>query len=645
MRVVASGTIFCAGLMLAAALPARAGAVRVPADIARSAPQASARSAVPPGPVDRARTYERVLGPGSAEETLAAATPTKDAKSRAEAAAAYDRALVFYQQGAFAEAEKEFRNAEKKDGDNLELVLAAAWIYTRVHKPDEALKRYERIYKKNPRNVRALMGMAAAYEEMQNYREAVRVWQRYVRAGLSPAEVDEGQALLRTAQDLFVKWYEIAENPAGGAVNALTREQELQLGQKAAQDFAKSGVEPLRDEIVTKYIEQICQTLVSHAKNFPTNYEAYVIDTADVNAFTIPGFIFVNRGLLAATGSEAELAGVLAHEIGHAVAHHSAKKLTKAVQDEQQAEQWKNSNNKFLRWLGNMSASGANYGLLSFSREAEEQADRLAVHISYDSGFDPRGFASFFQKLESIDPSSRKSWELMQRTHPFSIDRLNTIDAYIALLPGRPVRPSSPEFVRMQTRLAALPPPADATGQVRAGGDRPTPPSPPPATTGGAPGATAGTRSFTMDSVPFAGEIPGDWEGRKTQAGTVVFEGPKGTESYEVSIEVGFEPKRQDLTIDQLAQSVVEVLSSKPRAEVQPPARETADDGTPVRIIKAAYSLQASSGTMFPLKHVTVLLDYPGYYAILSYYTPESIYQKYSEVFTRFIQQLRYTGR
>lgn len=632
------------------AVPAQAPPVAIPPPPATTPapaprePQAptAARAVVPEGALNRARAFERILKPGTAAKMQAAATLSKDAKSRAEAAAAYDRALVFYEQGAFAEAEKEFRNAEKKDGDNVETVLALGWVYNKVHKPDDAIKRFEKVYKKNPRNTRALVGIAASYEEMQNYREAVRMWQRYVRADLSAPEQREAQALLASAQDLFVERYEIAENPGGGAANALTKDQELQLGLRAAQEFAKSGVEPVKDDVVVTYVMNLCAYLVANAKNFPSNYQVFVIDTADVNAFTMPGFIFVNRGLLAVVDTEAELAGVLAHEIGHAVAHHSAKKLTKAAADEQQAEQWRNSNSKFLRWLG--SSSGSSYGQAAFSREAEAQADRLAVHITYDSGIDPRGFASFFQRLESIAPSSRKAWDLMSRTHPFSIDRLNTINAYIELLPPRPRRTTSPEFARMKARLSELPQPTDAVGMQRPALEPPrqAPPSTPEPQAGALTGAT---QTFTMDTVPFAGEIPAGWGGRKSPAGTFIFEGPKGTESYEVTIELGFEPKGAGVTIDHLAQQVVDVLSRKPQAQVQAPARETADDGTQVRLIRATYALQGQSGNPVPIRHLTAVLDYPGYYVFMSYFTPESIYQKYSEVFSLFVKSFRHTGR
>ncbi len=490
------------------------------------------------------------------------------------------------------------------------------------------------------------MGLAAAYEDRQNYREAVRMWQRYSRMGLTPAEKDEGQALLRLAQDLFALNYEIAENPGGGAANALTPQQELQLGQNAVRELAQGGVESLSDETVTRYVQRLCQTLVSHAKNFPTNYEVHVIDTADVNAFTIPGFIFVNRGLLSAVDTEAQLAGVIAHEIGHSVAHHSAKKLTQQVQDQQQAEQLKNSNNKFMRWLGSMSQSGTAYGQLSFSREAEDQADRLAVHITFDSGIDPRGFAAFFQKLESIDPSSRKTWDLMQRTHPFSIDRLNTITAYIDLLPDRNTRTSSPEFEEMRALLLRLPPPPDATGQMRSPVDRPSPPPSQPAPArSDRTESTMATQPFTMDGVPFAGEIPAGWGSRKTPAGTIVFEGPQGTEAFEVSVELGFEPKRSGLAIDDVAQSVQDVMARKSQARFQATERQQATDGTPLRLIRGTYTVRGSQGNTVTLKQITVVLDYPGYFVLMSYYTPESIFQKYQDTFTLIAERFRYTGR
>ncbi len=595
-----------------------------------------ARAAAAPGQaaaaIDRAAALEAILAPASLDRAAAAASPGKDARQRAEAQIAYDRALVFYAQGAWSEAEKEFRNAEKKDGDNVEHLLALGWVYNKLHRPADALKRYDKVYKRNPREARSLVGLAASHEEAQNYREAVRMWQRYTRLDLSAAARLEAAALLRAAQDLFVAWYEIAENPGGGAKNLMSPADELAWGKQLAAELASAGWPELRDPVVSEYVRNLSAALAGEAKHLPSAFEVHVYDNALVNAMTVPGHIFVFRGLLAAVDSESELAGVLAHEIGHGMGHHGAKEQTKAYQDQKLLEQYKASDSKFGRFLAKMLESGNPMGQLSFSRENESQADRLAVHILYDAGYDPRGFADFFRKMESLSPSSRRSWDLMQRTHPFSIDRLNAINEYASLLPPKAVRKNTAAFDRMRVRLAALPPPVE---QV-------TPPES-PAPVSGQPDAGA-TVPFTLEAAPFAGEVPAGWGARRLEAGTIIFEGPKGTESYEVSIELGLEPKRTGLSIDHVAAAVIEALEGKPSASVQPAVHDKASDGTPVRIVKASYSLRGTQGPV-PIGHLTVVLDYPGYFVILSYFTPEGIFQKYADTLTAFIQRFRYTGR
>lgn len=591
------------------------------------------------GELDREAVLDRLLAPRPTSVAVAASSPGKDAKNRTQSSQAYDKALVFYGQGAWREAEKEFRNAEKKDDDNVEYLLALGWVYNKLHRPNDAVKRFEKVYKRNPAELRALVGLAATYEELQNYREAVRYWQRVTRAAETPEARAEAAIMLRGAQDLFVKWYEIAENPAGGAKNLMSAQDELAWGKKVATQIAQSGLPQLTDATITAYVRDLCDSLAGHAKNFQTRLEVHVLDNSTVNAITTPGYIFVFRGLLETSDNEAELAGVLAHEIAHSVAHHGAKEQTKAYETQQQIDRMKASDSKLSQFLAKLMEAGNATGQLSFSRENEEQADRLAVHLLYDAGYDPRGYATFFKKMESISPSSRKSWDLMQSTHPFSIDRLNTINEYADLLPEKPIQRSSQAFARMKAQLAKLPPPVEAVDPV---------PAAPPAggASGGAGGITpgGGTVPFTMDEVPFAGEIPAGWGGRKTDAGTFIFEGPKGAESYEVSIEFGLEAKQPGLSIDQLAQLVVQVLSKKNQAGVESPISERAQDGTPVRLIRAGYTVPGQRGPV-PMKHLTVILDYPGYYALLSYYTPESIYQKYSDAFTLFLEKLRYTGR
>jgi predicted Zn-dependent protease len=558
----------------------------------------------------------------------AVAGETREAKRQreaAEGAAAFERATTFYNQGAYAEAEKEFRTAEKKTGSQVvEYVMAAAQNCLKLHKPDDALKRYEKVYKKDPKNAPALRGMAESYEEMQDYREAVRIWLRYVKAGVSPAERREGDKRLAAARRLFAERYEIAENPAGGAQNLATQEQELSWGLGVAQEIAASGVPALKDEVVDAYVKGLCKALVGKAKSFPTNYQVFVLDSATVNAFTTPGFIFVFRGILDATDDEAQLAGVLAHEIGHSVAHHVGKSQTRAAKDAAQVEKLKASNSTLSRALARLLESGNPVGQLAFSRENEAQADRLGVHIAFDAGYDPRGLAGVFQKFESMSPSSRKSWDLMARTHPFSIDRMNAVNEYVTLLPPRATRTTSPA--------------PDATGQLIEAPPGPTPQQAPP-------GPATATKSYHLNRTPFKGEMPADWTLRDSNAG-IVFEGQKGTEAYQATVQLELVEKasRPGASLNDVGEYVLAELRKKESASVEQPSRHKTSDGRDAWVVKSRYTRRSDKGTAFPYRQMNVVVDYPGYYAGFSYYVVEPLFDKYVDRFELIGQRFQYTG-
>ncbi len=566
-----------------------------------------------------------------------AAAQTKAQKKQAEAADAYARGLVFAQQGAWKDAEKAFRDAEKRDDKNLDYVFAVAYTYLQLHRPDDALKRYKKWYEKDPTNTKALVGMAAAYEEAQNYGEAVKIWQRYTRMSLPAAELREAKAMLAGAQQLFADHYEIAENPAGGATNLATPQQELSWGLDMAKQVAASGMPLVEDDQVVGYVQTLCQRLVANSKNFPTNYELFVLDSATVNAQTSPGFIFVYRGILEASDTEAELAGVLAHEIAHSVGHHIAKMQTKLAMDQQQLEKYKASNSKFGKFMASMLESGNPLGALSFSRENEAQADRLAVHIAYDAGYDPRGLATMFRKFESASPSSRKSWDLMLRTHPFSIDRVHTVEEYAALLPAKSFRSSSPEFDRMKARLAKLPPPNDAVGLMKPAVE--TPPARP------APTAPAGGgRPFTIEGVPFGGTIPPGWAARKTDGGTIVFEGEKGTEAYQASVELEVAPKaNMRASLDQLADLVRGNMSKRDNAQVDAPQSRMAGDVS-ARIINGRFQVR-QSGQLVNIRQMSIVLEFPDHFIVFSYYIPEALFDTYMPTFQKIVEEFNYTGK
>lgn len=573
-------------------------------------------------------------------EAAAQVKLSKQAQEAAEARTAYDRAMVFFEQGAYKEAEKEFRTAEKKTDDkNIEYVMAAAFNYLKLHRPNDARKRYERIYKKDPTDSRALVGMAASYEEAQNYREAVKLWMRYAKMVLPPAEGQEAALLLRSAQELFAAHYEIAENPAGGAPNLATPQQELEWGLGAAKEIAASGLPLVADKSVSDYVANLSQALVKHAKYFPTNYELFVLDSATVNAVTTPGFIFVFRGILEAAEDEAALAGVLAHEIGHSVAHHAAKMQTRAAQDQQQLQKYRESNSGWSRFMASLLEGGNPLGQLRFSREQEEQADRLGVHIAFDAGWNPSGITQLFQKFESMSPSSRSSWDLMMQTHPFSIDRIHAVTEYAALLPPRATRTNSPEFTRMKARLKALPPPPDATGLMR-----PALPTKPPAN----PASGAGRlRAWSLTNAPFEGTMPEDWTARTTEAGTTVIEGAEGTDAYQVTVELQVAPRSglKGLTLADMAGRVAANIKQRPQARVEAPVADRTPGGQPVMRMAATYGVEGERGRIVPVRHVSAVVEFPGWFAVVSYFGPESHYNRFLAEAEAIANSLSFTGR
>lgn len=582
----------------------------------------------PTDPAVRAAFFERHLAPREGPP-VAAPTGTDRNQQRAfEAAEFHRRGLVFAQQGAWREAEAAFRDAERRNGVP-EYTWSAAFAYLKTHKSNDAWKRYEDFYKKDPSNTRALLGMIAAREDAQIYRDAVTLWMRYTRMPLPAPDAAEAQALLLGARELFAQRYEIGENPGGGAANLASPEQELEWGLAYAQELSASGIPLVTDRAITAYVEQLSQHLVRHAKQFPTNYQLFVLDTAGVNATTVPGFIFVYRGLLEAAPNEAALAGVLAHEIGHSVAHHTAKKVTKHYQDEQQLANLKQSDSRLSRFLAKLLEAGNPVGAMTFSREAEAQADRLAVHIMFDAGFDPVGLAAMFQVFEQMSPSSRNSWDLLARSHPFSIDRINVVKEYAALLPPRALQTSSPAFAAMKARLAALPPAPDAGGRLISGTETAAPP--------------VRTVVHTLEPTPFTVKMPDTWTTRKSGTQTTIFSAPKGTPEAETSMWIRLAPRtaQPTWTIHDYLRSVQEA-----NAKISPTwsdiDEQRTPDGRAILVMPGTWSGKTSAGAETTFRGVFIFAEFPDYIAIGQYAAPAPFFERLSGGFEIIWNSLTY---
>ena len=178
-------------------------------------------------------------------------------------------------------------------------------------------------------------------------------------------------------------------------------EKEVKLGSELAAEVDRQA-KFVDDPVITEYVNRVGQNIVLHS-DAKIPFTIKVIDSDEVNAFALPGgFFYVNKGLILVADNEAEVAGVMAHEIGHVAARHALENQTKGTLLEYLAM----GTSIFLGGIpGMIYQNTAGLGLLGifmkFSRSAEEEADKLGVQYMYAAGYDPSAMATMFEKLEA----------------------------------------------------------------------------------------------------------------------------------------------------------------------------------------------------------------------------------------------------
>ncbi len=234
-------------------------------------------------------------------------------------------------------------------------------------------------------------------------------------------------------------------------------EKEVKLGRELAAEVDRQA-KFVDDPLITEYINRVGQNIVLHSDT-KIPFTIKVIDSDEVNAFALPGgFFYVNKGLILVADNEAEVAGVMAHEIGHVAARHALENQTKASLLEYLAM----GTSIFLGGIpGMIYQNTAGLGLLGifmkFSRSAEEEADKLGVQYMYAAGYDPSAMATMFEKLEA---KNKKKPGLISRafaSHPAPPERRAAALALAARFPERDEYViSTSEFQRVKARLLRL---------------------------------------------------------------------------------------------------------------------------------------------------------------------------------------------
>ncbi|MXX03924.1 MAG: M48 family metalloprotease [Gemmatimonadetes bacterium] len=220
-------------------------------------------------------------------------------------------------------------------------------------------------------------------------------------------------------------------------VNVLSEADEIALGREFSREIERE-LKLYRDPEVVRYVDGLCQALVLHSKRSNIPYYIKVVDTDEVNAFALPGgYLYVNRGLISISGTEAELAGVIAHEIGHVVARHGAKALTRQLGLEIMLGMISGRNPTGVRRVAaQLAGIGGILSMLHHSREAEREADTLAIVNLREAGYDPEGLTGFFEKLLEINDREPGTLATMFATHPPSRERIENTREQATALPA-----------------------------------------------------------------------------------------------------------------------------------------------------------------------------------------------------------------
>lgn len=234
-------------------------------------------------------------------------------------------------------------------------------------------------------------------------------------------------------------------------------EKEVRLGRELAAEVDRQA-KFVDDPMITEYVNRVGQNIVLHS-DAKIPFTIKVIDSDEVNAFALPGgFFYVNKGLLLVADNEAEVAGVMAHEIAHVAARHAVENQTKASLLEYLAM----GTSIFLGGIpGMIFQNTAGLGMLGifmkFSRSAEEEADKLGIQYMYAAGYDPTAMATMFEKLEA---KNKKKPGLISRafaSHPAPPDRRAAALALAARFPEHDEYViSTSEFQRVKARLLRL---------------------------------------------------------------------------------------------------------------------------------------------------------------------------------------------
>ena len=253
-------------------------------------------------------------------------------------------------------------------------------------------------------------------------------------------------------------------------------QREIALGKQLSQEVEKTS-KLVDDPVIVAYVNKVGQNLVRNS-DAQVPFTIKVIDDDHINAFALPGgFFYVNTGVVLHADEEAELAGVMAHEIAHVAARHQTRNATKA--NIIQIASIPLIMTLPGTWAGYGIYEGLNLAIpmtyLKFTRDAEREADYLGLQYMYKAGYDPNAFVAFFEKVEAEEKKQPGTIPKIFDTHPPTPDRVVAAQKEIStILPARPEYiVTTSEFDQVKQRLIRLES-GEKIQEARDGGGRPS---------------------------------------------------------------------------------------------------------------------------------------------------------------------------
>jgi predicted Zn-dependent protease len=309
-------------------------------------------------------------------------------------------------------------------------------------------------------SIAALAGPVQAQDQPQNQKQSTPAQptpkDQKSKDQPQPATQSASRKPLSTGEDPNMIGKRNINKGLWGKIAAGT-ETEVKMGRQLAAQVDKEA-KFIDDPIITEYVNRVGQNIVLHS-DAKVPFTIKVIDSDEVNAFALPGgFFYVNKGLVLAADNEAELAGVMAHEIAHVAARHAMENERKM-----QIIDYGLLAGVLLGGgiIGNVLYNGGGLieGLtfLKFTRGAEEEADKLGVQYMWAAGYDPNAMATMFEKLEAKNKKKPGTISKLFATHPAPPDRRAAAISLAARFPEREEYViSSSEFQRVKNRLLRL---------------------------------------------------------------------------------------------------------------------------------------------------------------------------------------------